>query len=57
MHHPAVKIRALGAEGCGEVTIAARSDRPRDLSLVMRAVVIPALLNIVIPASPDQELE
>lgn len=57
MHHPAVKIRALGAEGRGEVTIAARSDRPRDLSLVMRAVVIPALLNIVIPASPDQELE
>jgi hypothetical protein len=55
VHRRALKIRA--GEGCGEVTIAARSQRPRDLSLVMHTVIIPALLNLLIPASHDQEPE
>jgi hypothetical protein len=57
MQRPALKIRTLAAEACGEVTIAARSERPRDLALVMRTVVIPALLNVLIPASHNQERE
>jgi len=57
LNRSTVKIRALGAEERGEVTIAARSERPADLSRVMRAVVIPELLNVLIPVSPDQECE
>ena len=49
----AVKMPDLGAEERGEVTIAARSERPTDLSRVMRTVVIPELLNVLIPASID----
>jgi hypothetical protein len=52
-----VKMRDLGGEERGEVTIAARSERPADLSRVMRAVIIPELLNVLIPVSPDQERE
>jgi len=57
MSHPVVKIRTVGAEERGEITIAARSERPADLSRVMRTVVIPDLLNVLIPVSPDQECQ
>ena len=57
MNRSTVKMRALGAEERGEVTIAARSERPADLSRVMRTVVIPELLNVLIPVIPDQECE
>jgi len=57
MGQPSVTMRDLGAEERGEVTIAARSERPADLSPVMRAVVIPELLNVLIPVSTDQECE
>ena len=55
MSHPVVKIRAHGGEERGEITIAARSERPADLSRVMRAVVIPELLNVLIPVPTDLE--
>jgi len=51
----AVKMPDLGAEERGEVTIAARSERPTDLARVMRTVIVPELLNVLIPASSDQE--
>jgi hypothetical protein len=57
MSQPGVKMPDLDIEERGEVTIAARSERPADLSRVMRAVVIPELVNVLIPASSDQERE
>jgi hypothetical protein len=55
MGQSTIKIRALGTEERGEVTIAARSQRPVDLSRVMRTVIVPELLNVLIPAAPGQE--
>jgi hypothetical protein len=57
MSQPGVKIPDLDTEGRGDVTIAAGSERPADLSRVMRAVVIPELVNILTPASSEQERE
>jgi hypothetical protein len=55
MSQPDVKISHLDTVERGEVTIAARSERPTDLSRVMRAVVIPELVNVLIPAPSDKE--
>ena len=57
MSQPSVKMPDLDTEERGEVNIAARSERPADLCRVMRAVVIPELVNVLIPVSSDQERE
>jgi hypothetical protein len=57
MSQPGLKMPELDTEERGEVTIAARSERPADLSHVMRAVVIPELVNVLIPALSNQERE
>jgi|GraSoiStandDraft_54_1057290.scaffolds.fasta_scaffold456860_2 hypothetical protein len=57
MSQPGVKMPDLDSEERCEVTIAARSERPADLSHVMRTVVIPELVNVLIPAPSDQERE
>jgi hypothetical protein len=57
MSQPGVKMPDLDTEERGEVTIAARSERPADLSHVMRAVVIPELVKVLISVPADQERE
>jgi hypothetical protein len=41
---------ALRAEPRGEVVIASRSERPADVGEVTRRVIVPAVLELVLPS-------
>jgi hypothetical protein len=35
-------------QGCGEVFLASRSERPEDVGRVVRAVIVPSLLDMLL---------